>query len=618
MPASDSVTALRLQQLAYAVCALLLAGCGSAPEQPDTAPVNQRFTAFVAGYHADMLALDSPKAQRHGAQASTAEWNDFTASAIAQRAMLIERTRAVLNDFDREKLSTANRLNYDLIDYVTNRAETRNRFPLHDFPINAVDGVHLQLVRQLTDWHPITSAADARAYIEQVKSTPDVVAKVIAALIERRKAGIIAPRFTLQRSVSQLEELVRGQPLDPRAASDHPLWADFNSKLDQLALPEEQADTLRGNLRIELSTRYRKAMLDLRRQVDRHASVAEEMGAWNLPDGTTWYRELLNIAAADGLTPDSLHYMAKQDIKRLREEIDAVIAQLGYHMDPRQFFPYTAKTGKFYYSDDDYGQQRAISDANAVIDAMFPSLRSLFNELPTRMVQVAARSDKNAPGSFYLPASPDWPGDARFVINTGNTEEIPVWQLAAATLGQTWPGRHLQHATAAERPSIAGFRQHIDIPAYEEGWRLYAEYLALEAGVYRDPWDNYGRLVSELSATVAIVIDTGIHHKRWTIDRAAEFARDNLPIGHRRANRWVRRMFVKPAQATAAKRGLMQLLDLRATAQQSLGEHFDIRAFHEAVLGGGPLPMTMLQQRVYAWIDATRDSNKNTKTEQER
>lgn len=577
---------------------LWLAACGSAPQQAGFDTVDEQFLQLAEQYAAQRLALSPTLAQQLGDQRRNAEWDDRSVVGNAAQSALRRRTQTQLAAIERRRLTPAQQLNFDLLQFLLDQQTARAAFPLHNHPLNARDGVHLYITRQLIDWHSINSVADAEAYINRVQAVGDVVDQSIAAAEARRTAGIIAPRFTLQRSLAQIEHLSSGIPLTA-GGGPHPLWADFNAKLDALRLPEDEDARLRGLLRIALGTRYRLALQRLHDNVLRQASVAEEMGAWNLPDGDAYYRMRLAIAADDDLTPDNLHHIGKLEVARLKGMIEGVIAELGLQMDFDPFQRYARNNAGFNFDANPATGDAMVAALAARTATSVPQLNALFPPLPITPLTVETNTDRSASAISYRPA----PHGARLLLNVARADELSRWQIAAAAYGYGVPGRHLQYCAARADTAPLAFREHLLLPAYRDGWRLYAEALAHDAGLYIDPWENYGRLVREMRASVALVIDTGIHHRRWTSDRALEYAVDHLPLSQQHATHWVHGVMVHPGAATSAKRGLIKILELRDSARHALGAAFDLREFHSVLLEAGPLPLGMLAQRVAAWID---------------
>ncbi len=584
----------------------LLAACSSQPETGDTSAIDARFLAFLAAEHQRQLARSPMTAQQYGDRSVAAVWDDFSLEFAAESARQRKQVKAALSAFARQKLNRQNRLSYDLMEMALDRQIAVDTFPPLSFPVNTRDGFHIKVINQLIDWHRIEDIADARAYIQRLKVLPTTADQVVGALNEAKDAGIIAPRFTLQRSALQMEALLQRYPLTSYPPGIHPLLEDFTAKLDGLGLSGHERENLNEAAQIALSNQFRRAFSKVRDQVIRHSSQAEELGIWNLPEGRAYYRSRLAQFTDSDATPDRMHQIANDQITLLHREMEQVIARTGADLSREQFALRTRHNKNFYYVSGTQDGNRAAGRANAVLDEILPALNRLFTVIPQSglALRVVESADENDDGSGYKAVYSPPQLEGVMLLNLAQSEEIPAWQIMAATFGAAYPGTHMQTAMAFENPALPAFRRHYNAPAYLGGWRLYAEYLPWEIGFYRDPMDDYGRLVRDLIATVQLGADTGVHHKGWSFDRAVEYMIDNAPISREHADRLVRRIFVKPGAAAAAKMGFLKFLDLRSVAESALGERFDIRAFHQLILSNGPVPMTILDREVQRWIAA--------------
>ncbi len=305
------------------------------------------------------------------------------------------------------------------------------------------------------------------------------------------------------------------------------------------------------------------------------------------------------------MTADEIHEFGLKETARIQAEMREIMKKGGFKGTLREFFAYLDKDPRFYYPQSEEGKARYIAEANRYIQGMRGKLGEFFEVLPQADVEVRAVEpfrEKGAPGAFYQPPALDGSRPAYFYVNTHDMKAMPTYQLEALVYHEAIPGHHLQIAIAQELENVPMFRKMADFTAFIEGWGLYAERLGKDMGFYEDPYSDFGRLAMEIWRAGRLVVDTGIHAKRWTREQAIAWLAENTPIAEGDNIREVERYIVLPGQATAYKIGMTRILELRERARKALGDRFDIRAFHNVVLRDGALPLNVLEQNVEDWI----------------
>jgi len=337
--------------------------------------------------------------------------------------------------------------------------------------------------------------------------------------------------------------------------------------------------------------------------------ATEDDGVWKLPDGEAYYNFLLENFTTTKLTAEEIHAIGLREVARLHDDMRKVMKQVGFEGDLQKFFEFMRTDPQFYYPDSDEGRAAWLADARAHIVAMRAKLPQLFVTLPQSEVEVRAVEafrEKSAGKAFYQRPSFDGTRPAIFYGNLYQMKEMPKYEMEALVYHETIPGHHMQIAVATEEKSLPRFRRLGGYTAYSEGWGLYSERLGKEVGFYDDPWSEFGRLALELHRAVRLVVDTGLHAKRWTREQTIRYHVDNSPTGEEAAVRATERYILNPGQATAYMIGMLKIVELRERAAAALGPKFDVREFHDFVLRTGGVPLNVLEAEVQRFIDALR------------
>ncbi|MGH7529294.1 MAG: DUF885 domain-containing protein [Gemmatimonadales bacterium] len=529
-----------------------------------------------------------------GYPGQNARWTDYSLEAIARRERELAEPLEALNAINRARLSPADQLNYDLFRRTLTDAMAEARFPGELMPITQLDGMQQQVPSTIAQMRPQTSA-DYEDIVARLRAVPRLVAQTMVLLERGLARGITPPRITLRDVPQQALNLVVDDPL----AS--PLLAAFTRFPATVPAAEQQ------RLRAVAVQAYRDSVAPAFRRL--HAFLAERyvpgcretLALRALPAGAAWYRTRVRVSTTTDLTPERIHQIGLVEVRRIRAQMDSVIGATGFEGSFAEFVEFLRTDPRFYFTRVE-DLLRASRDIAKRID---PELVRLFGTLPRLRYGVApipAYAERSQTTAYYQPGSPEAGRAGTYFVNTYNLPSRPRWEMEALTLHEAVPGHHLQIALAQELPGVPEFRRYGGYTAFVEGWALYSESLGRELGLYGDPYSKFGQLTYEMWRAIRLVLDTGIHWMGWSREQALEYFRANAAKTEHDITVEVDRYIVWPGQALAYKLGELKIKDLRAYATATLGDRFDVRAFHDQVLGAGALPLDVLEARLRAWV----------------
>ncbi|WP_162305845.1 DUF885 domain-containing protein [Oleisolibacter albus] len=574
-------------------------------DKGDTAALHAFFEeVFEAGVQA------SPQFQGQlGRKTNMDKWDDQSDAADDAR---LARTRAALAylraNWDPARLPEAARLNVRVFEQQAERQLEAEKWRRHDYPLNHLGGEHTGLPTYLINVHKVQSLDDARAYLARLAGIAAVLDQVMDNARASAALGVIPPKFSFAKLIPDIRAVVTGAPFDD--GPDSSLLADFKAKIAPLDIPAPQKGDLIAQARRILTGTVKPAYERLGAlAADLQAKATDEDGVWKLPDGAAYYRDKVRQATTTELAPEAVHALGLEHVALLQTEMRGIMAKVGFQGDLQAFFQFVRTDERFFYPDTIEGRAAYIQQCNAVVDAFRPKLDELFltkPKAPLVVKRVEAYREKSAPPAFYNQPALDGSRPGIFYAALSNMREVPKWAVDAVVYHEGIPGHHMQIAIAQELEDVPSFRKFSFFGAYIEGWGLYAERLPKEVGFYQDPYADFGRLNAQIWRAARLVVDTGLHAKRWTRQQAIDYMTTNTPLGRDLAEREVDRYIVSPGQATSYYVGMLKILELRQKAKTALGGRFDLRAFHDVVLRGGALPLSVLEETVDAWITRTR------------
>ncbi|BAJ01007.1 DUF885 domain-containing protein [Shewanella violacea] len=558
---------------------------------------------FEAIFMENVMA--SPISQTHlGIKTDYGKWDERGEEADARGLARTQKHLMQLSGLDQSKLDSQTNLSYILLKQKLEQEVNDYQWRYHNYPVNQMYGGHSMVASFLINQHQITDISDAKAYISRLNGVPKYLQQLEDALDIRAQKSIIAPKFVFPHVLSDSKNIITGRPFD--SGEDSALWADFQRKLTSLDIDDNDREQLLKDAKQALLTKVQPAYVQLISYITELETKADTRnGVWKFPQGEAYYNNALARTTTTDMTASEIHELGISEVARIHGEMRNIMKKVGFKGDLQDFFKFMREDKQFYYPPTDDGREAYLNDAIALIDTMSSRLDEVFNvkpKAPMIVKRVEAFREKSAGKAFYNQPSPDGTRPGTYYANLYDMKAMPKYQMEALAYHEGTPGHHMQIAIAQELEGVPKFRKFGGYTAYIEGWGLYSEYFPKEMGLYADPYSDFGRLAMELWRSCRLVVDTGIHAKKWTREQSITYYVDNTPNAKSDVVKMVERHIVMPSQATAYKVGMLKILDLREKAKKSLGDKFDIREFHTLVLQNGPLPLDILADQVDLWV----------------
>jgi uncharacterized protein (DUF885 family) len=531
-----------------------------------------------------------------GYPGQNARWTDNSLEAIARRKRELNNPLTALRAIDRAKLSPTDQLNYDLFRRNYTDALEESRFPGEFMPINQMGGVQQDVPSTIAQM-PAGSVREYEDIVARLRAVPVLVNQTVVLLERGLAQGLTPPRITLRDVPGQAQNLVVDDPLTS------PLLKAFTRF--PAAVPEGEQQRLRAAAvaayRDSVAPAFRRLSAYLR---DKYVPGARTTTAMrDLPNGLAWYQVRARASTTTNLTPEQIHALGLAEVKRIRGQMDSVIAASGFKGTFAEFVQFLRTDPRFYWTTGD----DLIRGSRELMKRIDPELTKLFGTLPRLtygVLPIPSYAERSQTTAYYQPGSPLSHRAGTYYVNTYNLPMRPKWEMEALSLHEAVPGHHLQIALAQELDGVPEFRRFGGYTAFVEGWALYSESLGGELGLYTDPYSKFGQLTYEMWRAIRLVIDTGMHTMGWTREQAIDYFKANAAKTEHDITVEVDRYIVWPGQALAYKIGELKIKELRAYATTALGSRFDVRAFHDQVLGAGAVPLDVLEARIRAWVDS--------------
>ena len=519
--------------------------------------------------------------------------------------------------FNYDKLTDDGKISWDLWVQQLESAEAALKFRNNGYVFNQMRAIHTFGPQLLISVHKVDDASDMEAYNSRISEWARFLDQLIVRSKGAAAAGVHPPKFAFDSVIETVDKIISGAPFDD--GDDSAVWADAKSKIKALLdggkIDQDQADALTEAARTALINDWKPAYERLSAWQKEDIVNASEVsqGVGSLPDGEAFYNERLANQTTTALTADEIHEIGLAEVARLRAEMVKIKDQVNFDGELVDFFAELRddKDNELYYfPNTDEGRQGYIDEATAAIDKIKTELPNFFGILPKadlEVKRVEAFREQDGAAQHYRGGTPDGSRPGVYYAHLSDMKAMPKRELEVIAYHEGLPGHHMQISIQQELESVPTFRTQAGFTAYSEGWALYSEWLATEiAGTYEDPYSEFGRLGSEIWRAIRLVVDTGLHSKGWTEDQAVEYFQQNSAITDAQARSEVRRYLVIPGQATSYKIGMLKIQELRRDAEAELGDKFDIKGFHDTVLGGGAMPLSMLERRVDQWVKSVK------------
>ena len=580
-----------------------VAACSSPPAQraPDMlhTQLDEDWNYWMTQYPETATAIGYP--------GQNARWTDYSPSAIDARAAYLKKSVERLSGLDRGQLAAVDQLNYDLyrdllqtavqgLDFQNDAMPVRGVIP-HNLlmPINQLEGLQQDVPRTFA-LMPAATPEDYENILSRLSGVPQIVDQTIALMERGLAAGVTPPKITLRDVPTQVISPIEGDPLKSPMLAAFTVW------------PSSIPDAARATLSARATAAYRDGVAPAFRKLHEFLtsryipSCRESTAATALPNGAAMYAYNVKWHTTTSKTPEEIHALGLAEVKRIRAEMDAVISASGFTGSYADFAKFLRTNSRFYFAD----AESLLTAYRDIAKRADPELAHLFGRLPQTPYGVKAVPDAIAPSqttAYYEAGSFPAGRPGNMFANTFRLDARPRWEMETLTMHEAVPGHHLQISIAQELEGLPEFRKQSSYTAFVEGWGLYGESLGEEMGFYKDPYSKFGRLTYEMWRAVRLVVDTGLHSMGWTRDQALDFFRSNAAKTDQDIIVEIDRFIVWPGQALGYKMGQLKIRELRTDAERRLGPRFDVRGFHDVVLGQGAVPLDVLERQVGVWIE---------------
>ena len=511
-----------------------------------------------------------------------------------------KKLKARLLSYENESLSEQQKITKEIAVFdISNFIKETEEFPFHNFPLNQIGGIHLNVLEFMTDVHPIRNVKEAEAYIDRLNLFDDSFKATLEILNAQKKAGIFPPKFVFDHVIRQLEEFLNFKE------NENPLRSVFLRKIEDLNLDSEVSSDLISKLdnAIENSvTPGFKLLYDFVNETRKKAN--QYHGVWSLPNGDEFYALRLKVYTTTDYSAEDIHNIGLSEVERITKRMQEIAFDLDYgdQVKVGQLMNLLNEDSNFLYSDTPDRKERVVADYNSIVEETWNISELYFHNMPKSKVEVRAvpeYSEQNQAGGYYMSPALDGSRPGVFYANLYDIKQTPTYSMRTLAFHEAIPGHHLQVALNLENENLSLYRRFgYGTSAFSEGWALYSEILALEAGLAEDPYDELGVLQSELFRAVRLVVDTGMHYKRWTREEAMAYMKDVTGMSDTEVRVEIERYIVWPGQACSYKVGMLKILELREKAKEKLGEDFNIKDFHSVVLEQGQPPLFIVEDLV--------------------
>ena len=512
----------------------------------------------------------------------------------------MKKSRAILERYDDSKLTKQQRIskNVALFD-LDNKIKQEEEFPFHDYPLNQIGGIHLNMVQFMTDVHPIRSKNEARAYIDRLNMFDDVFGSTIESLNAQRDAGIFPPRFVFDHVIRQLNELIN--------ADQNPIRDVFERKINEpeLGFSDKFKAELINDLNLAMEESVNPSfqlLLDF--MIETLPMADPNDGVWSLPNGDEFYALRLKVYTTTDYSAEDIHNIGLSEVDRISKRMQDILSELGYgdNLNVGEMMNQLNEDPQFLYADTPDRKTIVIKDYSDIVEETWMAAADSFHRMPASKVEVRAvpeYSEQNEAGGYYMSPALDGSRPGVFYANLYDIKQTPTYSMRALAFHEAIPGHHLQNALNLENEDLTLYRRFgYYTSAFGEGWALYSERLSVELGMAKTLFDELGVLQSELFRSVRLVVDTGLHYKRWTREEAMDYMKKTTGMSDAEVVSEIERYIVWPGQACSYKVGMIKILDLRERAKDQMGDSFDIRDFHSAVLDHGEPPLFIVEELV--------------------
>ncbi|NDW20828.1 DUF885 domain-containing protein [Alteromonas hispanica] len=600
-----------------AIALLSITACSPANETSQTQPTavksekdsaqteSQRLAAFFERSFEEDLKR-SPLFQSYlGKKWDYDKWDDISEAEVDAQIAIAKERLSTLESFDTQKLNEQEKLSLRLYKLGIERDLANDEFRHHRYIVHQFRAAHTQVPSFLINIHSVKSKEDAAAYVSRLNNVSTYFDQVIDQMKLREKAGVFPPKWAYDQMIDASRNVIKGIPFDTSETAST-LWEDFQGKVSALSLTDEEKAALLEEAKKALTSSVEPAYERLIKELAHQKTLSPEGdGVWRLPDGEQWYQNRLNWFTTTDLTASEVHQIGLNNVERIHNAMRDIMEEVEFEGTLQEFFVFMREDDQFYLPSTPQGRQQYLDDAKQAIDDMreeIPDYFGILPEAPMIVKRVEAFREQSAGKAFYQSPAQDGSRPGIYYANLYDMKAMPTYQLEALAYHEGIPGHHMQRTIAQELDGIPQFQKFLSFTAYTEGWGLYTEELAKDMGFYKDPYSDFGRLAMELWRACRLVVDTGIHAKKWSREEAVQYLVENTPNPEYDAQKAIERYIAMPGQATAYMIGKLKIMELREKAMNELGDNFDWKGFHDEILKNGPVPLSILEENVDAWV----------------
>jgi uncharacterized protein (DUF885 family) len=583
---------------------LVLFSCAEKVDEAEVKKAQQFFESVFQDY-----VLESPEFQASlGYKSNYDQWDDITwkSSKIKARRSK-DDLKYLTENINYEKLDENSKISYRLMVKRLQRTIDNDKFIFHGYLITHRGGKHSSIPSFLINYHRIDEEQDVKDYIGRLRNIEPLIDDLIVELNLRQDVKKVAPAFVFPQAIKTSENIISGYPFE-ETKKQNVIYEDFMKKLNALEMTDAMKLRYQSEMEAVLVTivnySYRK-LIDFLKEQQKIAD--NNHGVWKFEDGAAYYQHTLDGYTTLGLTAEEIHAIGLSEVERIHGEIYEIMDKVNFDGTLQEFFDFMREDDQFYYPEGPKGRQMYLDQVQVVVDTLSNRIEELFYGLPSIPLQVKAVEEyreASAGIAFYQRGQADGSRPGTYYANLYRMRDMPIYKLENLAYHEAIPGHHMQISIQLEVEDMPSFRKYGGYSVFAEGWALYSETLPKEIGLYKDPYSDFGRLSGELWRACRLVVDTGVHHYKWTREEGIDYYLNNTANPEGDCIGMVERHIVWPGQAVSYKIGMIKVQELRAYAEKELGNKFSLQAFHDVVLRNGSVTMDILEDIVYSWVDS--------------
>ncbi len=590
--------------LVFIILPFLLFSCTSNVDEAEVKKARQFFESIFQD-----SVLDSPEFQASlGYKSNYDKWDDITWQSSRRKAKrAIDDLAYLRENIDFDKLDENTKISYRLMEKRLQRVIDNDKFIFHGYMITHRGGKHSSIPSFLINYHKIDEEQDVKDYIGRLRNVEPLMNDLIEQLRLRQDVKKIAPAFVFPQAIKTSENIISGYPFE-ETKKQNVIYADFMKKLNALDISDAKKLRYQSEAEAVLLTIVNYSYTKLIDFLKEQQKLADNNhGVWKYEDGADYYQHTLDGYTTLGLTAEEIHEIGLSEVERIHGEIYEIMEKVNFDGTLKEFFDFMREDDQFYYPEGPEGRQMYLDQVQVVVDTLSNRIEELFYGLPSIPLQVKAVEayrEASAGIAFYQRGQADGSRPGTYYANLYRMRDMPIYKLENLAYHEAIPGHHMQISIQLEVEDMPSFRKYGGYSVYAEGWALYSETLPKEIGLYKDPYSDFGRLSGELWRACRLVVDTGVHHYKWTREEGIDYYMNNTANPEGDCIGMVERHIVWPGQAVSYKIGMIKVQELRAYAEQELGDKFSIQEFHDVVLRNGSVTMDILEDIVYSWVDS--------------